>query len=241
MAIPYGHGTAVIDAAGAERAAYLRQVLLVTFLGLGWSSFLAVATAAVLAMVGGLLVNNMVFLVLFFGGWAVINFVARPMVYGGGAMKWPGFALGTGVQGVLMGYLLLVATAVSAQAFGNPFLIVGLAAGITFFAGLGMAAFAFTQRRDFSMLGAGLSALALPMLLVMGVGVAFPSLFAGGLGLVVSFAFVAVSVGGLLYNLNKVIHDFNTDQHVEGAYTVTIGLLVLFWNIVSLLMRLSRR
>jgi len=30
-------------------------------------------------------------------------------------------------------------------------------------------------------------------------------------------------------------------MHVEGAYTIAIGVLVLFWNILSLLSRITRR
>ncbi len=30
-------------------------------------------------------------------------------------------------------------------------------------------------------------------------------------------------------------------MHVEGAFTVTMGLLVLFWNLLTLLMKLQRR
>jgi len=31
------------------------------------------------------------------------------------------------------------------------------------------------------------------------------------------------------------------DQHIESAYELTMGLLVLFWNVIVLLMRLQRR
>lgn len=45
---------------------------------------------------------------------------------------------------------------------------------------------------------------------------------------------------GLLYQLNAVIHSFTPDKEMEGAYIITIGVLVLFGNILSLLMRLRR-
>ena len=53
--------------------------------------------------------------------------------------------------------------------------------------------------------------------------------------------FVVVSAGGLLYNLNHVIHHMSTEMHVPAAYHITLGILVLFWNILVLLMRLQRR
>ena len=53
--------------------------------------------------------------------------------------------------------------------------------------------------------------------------------------------FVALSAGGLLFNLNHVMHRMSTDMVVPAAYHVTLGMLVLFWNVLSLLMRLQRR
>jgi uncharacterized YccA/Bax inhibitor family protein len=62
----------------------------------------------------------------------------------------------------------------------------------------------------------------------------------GGIGIALSFLFVGISAAGLLYQVNEVLHNFDTDQHMEAAYTITIGVLVLFWNLLSLLMRLRR-
>ena len=79
------------------------------------------------------------------------------------------------------------------------------------------------------------------MLIVMGVSFAFPSLLGGTAGLLLGGLFVLISVGSLLYQLNTVMHRFTVSMHIEGAYTLTIGILVLFWNILSLLMRSNRR
>ena len=56
-----------------------------------------------------------------------------------------------------------------------------------------------------------------------------------------SAVFVVVSAAGLLYQVNQVIHRLRTDMHIEGAYLITMGVLVLFWNLLSLLMRLNGR
>jgi FtsH-binding integral membrane protein len=158
-----------------------------------------------------------------------------------GQAKIPGFVLGTAAQGVAMGFLLVVAGLVSASAIGNPFALIFLAAGLTGFTGLGMAAYVWGVKRDFSLIRAGLSALFFPMLILMAVSFAFPAFFGGTLGLVMGTLFVAVSAAGLVYQLNQVIHAFRTDMHVEGGYTISMGILVLFWNILTLLMRLTRR
>jgi FtsH-binding integral membrane protein len=62
----------------------------------------------------------------------------------------------------------------------------------------------------------------------------------GVLGLVISLVFVVVSAGGLLYRLNHVVHELDTDQHIEGAYEITMGILILFWNLLSLLNKFRR-
>jgi FtsH-binding integral membrane protein len=228
----------VARASEADRISFLRRTLAWTAGGVGIASFTGLATAVGLAFMPGLL-SGYAPMLLILGMWAVTNFVARPMVFGGA--KIPGFILGTAAQGVAMGFLLLVAFIVSGTALGNPLALIGLAMGMTFFTGLGMTAYVYTVRRDFSLIGAGLSALFIPMLILMAVSFAFPAWFGGTLGVVLAGVFVLISAAGLLYQLNEVIHAFRTDMHIEGAYTIAIGILVLFWNILSLLMRLTRR
>lgn len=230
-------GYPVAHARPDVRVAYLKRVLAITAGGLCLSGATGLASSLALSLVPGLL-GGYAPMVLILGCWAVTNFVARPMVFG--AAKWPGFVLGTMAQGVAMGFLLLVAMLVSQADFGNPFVFIGLALGLTGFTGLGMAAYVWSGPRDFSFLRAGLAAVFVPMLILMAVGFAFPSLIGGTFGLVVSAVFVLVSVAGLLYQINAVIHEFRTDMHIEGAYTITISLLVLFWNILSLILNRRR-
>ena len=90
------------------------------------------------------------------------------------------------------------------------------------------------------MLGAVLSAVGIPMIVLMVVSFAFPGLFSGPVGIGLTALFVLISAGGLLYQINTVLHKLRTDMHIEGAYLITLGVLVLFWNILSLLMSLSR-
>lgn len=232
MSVPVAH------ASEADRITFLRRTLAWTAGGVGIASFTGVLTALALAFMPGL-VSGYMPMILILGMWGITNFVARPMVFGGA--KVAGFLLGTAAQGVAMGFLLLVAAIVSASALGNPLALIGLAMGMTFFTGVGMTAYVYTIKRDFSLIGAGLSALFIPMLILMAVSFAFPAWFGGTLGIVLAGVFVVISAAGLLYQLNQVIHDYRTDMHVEGAYTIAIGILVLFWNILSLLMRLTRR
>ncbi len=230
-------GVSVARASGEVRVAYLKRVLLLTFAGLSIAAITGLIGMVALATVPALL-SGYAPLVIVLGTWAITNFVARPMVFG--EQKWFGFILGTVSNGIALSFILTIAALMSMADFGNPFALIGLALGLTAASGTGLAAFAFTQKRDFSMIGAFLSAMFIPMMLLMAVGVFFPSFLGGTLGLALSALFVVISAMGLLYQLNQVIHNFNTDMHIEGAYTITIGVLVLFWNILSLLMRLRR-
>lgn len=236
MAIP--HSYPVAHAPAVERVAYLRRVLGITMLGLGLAGITGSLSAVALAFMPALMTGYAPMLIIL-GMWAVSNYVARPMVFG--TARWAGFLLGTAAQGVAMGFLLLAAVVVSATVLGNAFMLIFLALGLTFFSGVGMTAYVWTVKRDFSLIGAGLSALGIPMLILMAVSFAFPAFFGGTLGLVLAAVFVVVSAAGLVYQLNEVVHTYRTDMDVEGGYTITMGLLVLFWNILSLLMRLTRR
>lgn len=237
---PYSN-TSVLEATAADRATYLRRVLLMTCAGLGVTAMMSMVGMGVILAADGLLMNQYAFLLVFWGGWALTNYVARPMVYSGTSTKWVGFLLGTVSQGVSLSYLLLAAAAVSSTSMGNPFALVGLAGGITFFTATGLGAYAFMDQRELSWIRAGLSIATLPMIFVMGISFAFPSWFGGTIGLLFGVVFVAMSVGSLLYSLNSIIHQYRTDMEVEGAFTLTTGLVTLFWNVLSLLMRLRRR
>lgn len=231
-------GIAVAVAPSDARRAYLRRTLSVAALGLFIASAVGIASMLFLATHPALL-TGWAPMLLILGCWALTNFVAQPMVFG--ANKWGGFLLGTSAQGVALGFLLLMAVLVSKQDFGNPLTLIGMAMVLTVVAGIGLTSYVWTERREFSLLRAGLAASFLPMLLLMGVTFAFPNLLGGTAGIVVAAVFVLISAGALLYRLNKVVHDFTTEMHIEGGYIIAIGVIVLFWNILSLLMRMRRR
>lgn len=220
------------------QASYLRRVTALTMVGLGISGATSVMSALALAAMPGLMTGYLPML-LILGCWAVTNFVAQPMVFRG--PKALGFVLGTATQGVAMGFLLLAAIVVSQSSLGNPFVLVALAGGLTFFAATGITAYTWIAPRNFSMIGAVMSAMSIPMLIVMAVSFAFPSLIGGTVGMVISGVFVLFSAGALAYQINEVLHSFRRDMVIEGAYTISMGILVLFWNVLSFLMRLTRR
>lgn len=224
------------------RVDYLKRVLGLTAVGLMGSGAAGVATAGVLfllANAGVTFVFHQIFmLVAILGSYGVAQYVAPRFVFSGTSSKWFGFGLGVVFQGIAMGYLLLAAISMT---LGAQPLLLPMALGLTAMTGIGMATYVWTGPKDFSYIKAALSALFLPMLILMGVSFVFPGLFGGPLGIALSAVFVVVSGAGLLYQINQVMHRLRTDQHVEGAYLITMGILILFWNILTLLMRLNRR
>lgn len=235
---PRVQAIAIADAAPEVRSAYLRRVMAMTVFGLSIAAVVGVVSAMFIATQPWLF-QGFAPLAIILGCWAITNFVARPMVFG--TAKWPGFLLGTVAQGAAMGFILLVGVLISQQSFGNPFRLIGTALAITVCAGIGLGIYASSERHGFSLLRAGLSATFIPMLILMGVSFAFPNLIGGTAGILVSGVFVLISAAGLLYQLNLVLHNFSEDMPIEGAYIITIGLLVLFWNVLSFLSRLMRR
>jgi FtsH-binding integral membrane protein len=95
------------------------------------------------------------------------------------------------------------------------------------------------EKREFSMLRAGLTMMGIPLLIMMGLQVIFP--FDGMAGVAILGVFLAVSVGALLYTLNKVVHEFPVTMPTEAAFELTIGIVVFFWNLLSFFMRMRRR
>jgi hypothetical protein len=233
-AVPVRHATEV------ARAAYLRQVAATTGVGLLVAAMFGLISAATIAMVP-MLMGRWVSMFVILGAWGIANYLVRPMVFSEStATRWVGFLVGSAAEGVAMGYLLLAAALVGARN-GNPFLLFFEAGGLTGLACLGTLAYLSTGPKQLSYVGGILSALSLPMLVLMAVMFVFPSILGGPIGILLSLVFVGISAVGLLYQANEVIHKLRTDMVIPGAYSITLGLLALFWNILVLLMRLQRR
>lgn len=229
----------LVRADEATRVLYLRRVATISLLGLVIAAITGFVSAGMIAMVPALQGRG-ASLLLIFGSYAIAHYGVRPMVFSeNAAARWAGFLGGAIFEGIAMGYLLLAAIIVSLDATGSALLLIGQALGLTATAGLGITAYLWSQPRELSMVKAGLSAVFLPMLILMGVSIVFP--IGGIAGIGISALFVVVSAAGLLYQMNQVLHQLRTDMHVEGAYLVTMGVLVLFWNVLSLLMRLQDR
>lgn len=217
----------------AERAAFLKKVGLFTFVGLAGAGVLGIlSTYLVMPVVAR--AGDIGVLVFFFGTFGLSHFVARKMVYG--EAKMPGFVLAVVGEGASLGLILLYTLQNFGMAGGIGLIVQCMM--ITSATAGGMLLYVWFNKSDFSWLKAGLAMVTVPMLLAMVLGVVWP--VGGVLGLVITAGFVVVSAAGLLYRLNHVVHELDTDQHIEGAYEITMGILILFWNLLSLLNKLRR-
>jgi len=220
------------------RVEYLKRVALLTVLGLFASIATGTLSAGAVAVLP-FLQSRVMSAVIILGSYGIAQFLAPRMVFSNSAStRWLGFGVGSIFQGIAMGYLLLSAVVLGAQ-LGNPLLLVTEAMALTGVTALGMVVYLWSNPKELSMVRAGLSMLFLPMLLLMGISFVFP--IGGPIGMIIAGVFVLISAAGLLYQVNTVLHKLRSDMYVQGAYMVTMGVLILFWNLLVLIMRLQRR
>lgn len=100
----------------------------------------------------------------------------------------------------------------------------------------GLTTVAFVSRKDFSFLG---SILTIGGFLALGL-IVCSAIFGFNLGLVFSIGMVALAAGAILYDTSKIIHNYNTDQHVAASLQLFASVALLFWYVLRILMRLRR-
>ncbi len=64
-------------------------------------------------------------------------------------------------------------------------------------------------------------------------------IFGFNLGLFFSVAMVILAAGSILYQTSNMVHVYRTDQHVAAALGLFGSLMLLFWYVLSILMRFS--
>jgi FtsH-binding integral membrane protein len=230
----YAARVPVIEALPEDRVEYLKKTGTYTAISLTIAAIAAVASVIFIAPVVG---GGWPSLIVILGSFGIAHYVAPKMVFG--QQKQAGLILASVAMGVAFGFILLMAMYVSAANLGNPYTLIGQAMAATALTAFGMVGYLWASPKDFSFIGAGLSMLMLPMLGLMVMSFVFP--IGGTLGLIMTAGFVVFSAAALLYSTNTVLHELDTSMHVEGAYMMSMALLTLLWNILSLLMRLTSR
>lgn len=113
--------------------------------------------------------------------------------------------------------------------------------GILFQAGImtvamfsGLTAISLLGNTDFSFLR---SALTIGTFVAIGLIIA-GWMFGFNLGLWFSVGMVALASGSILYQTSKLKYDYGTDQYVGAAVGLFAAIMLLFWYILRILMRM---
>lgn len=106
---------------------------------------------------------------------------------------------------------------------------------LSLFAGLSL--IVLTTKKDFSFLR---SAIQVGSLIAIGLVVA-GMLFGFNLGLWFAVGMVVLAAGSILYQTSNMVHHYNTAQYVGAALGLFASLMLLFYYILMILVRLSGR
>ncbi|MEN0051714.1 MAG: Bax inhibitor-1 family protein, partial [Bacteroidota bacterium] len=113
--------------------------------------------------------------------------------------------------------------------------LVNQAALLTFGLFTGLSAVAFLTKKDFSFLGKIITIGGFIALGLIAAGI----LFGFNLGLWFSFAMVALAAGSILYQTSNIIHEYHKEQYVAAALGLFSSLMLMFWYILSIVLRFT--
>jgi FtsH-binding integral membrane protein len=150
-----------------------------------------------------------------------------------------GLVVGSTLMGVVLGPLLYLAYFYGGGPEGGGMTLIGEALGLTSLTAIGMTGYVWTKPRDFSLLGAAMAAVALPLFAMMILAFFIP--MGSTFSLILVSGFVLISAGTLLFQLNRIIHTMDTEHKVLAAVTLTLSIAVLFYNLLMLLIALQGR
>ena len=218
----------VARASESARAAFIRR----TYAHLAGAILAFIALEAFLLqlpnveeLVSGMLRGNSWFFVL--GGFLLVSFLANRWAYSetSRGVQYLGLGLYTVAQAVITLPLLYVAQ----RFYPN---VIPTAAILTLAMFAGLSAVVFITRKDFSFLGPILTIFGL---LSLGLIIA-AMLFGFTLGLLFSYAMIALISGYILFYTSSVLHHYRTDQHVAASLALFSSIATLFWYVLQILM-----
>jgi len=165
------------------------------------------------------------------GGFMVVSWFASRLAYSATstAAQYAGLGGYVLAEAIIFVPLLLAANMVAPG-------VIQSAALVTLLGFSGLTAIAFKTRKDFSFLGGILrwSFIVVLVLIVAGV------IFGFQLGTFFSVAMVGLAGAAILYDTSNVIHHFPMDRHVGAALQLFASVALMFWYVLTLLMRLQR-
>jgi FtsH-binding integral membrane protein len=235
MSFGFEYPSLAAQAAASERAAFIRRTYahlagaILAFVGIEAFLLNVVDERLIWGVLAGKPMMWLVVMFAFMGaGW-----IAQTMAYSNSSrgVQYAGLALYVVAEAIIFLPLLIVAKNMVDKT------VIPIAGILTLAVFGGLTASVFVTRKDYSSLR---PILAVGSLLAVGLIIA-ACLFPFPLGLLFSFAMVALMSGYILYYTSEVLLRFRTDQHVAAALTLFAAVATLFWYILRIVMAFSSR
>ena len=147
------------------------------------------------------------------------------------AMQYMGLGLYVVAEAVIFIPLLYLA------AFFSDPAVIPTAGLVTLVLFGGLTGVVFLTRKDFSFLRGILGMLAIGALGFIIAG----AIFGFNLGLIFSWAMVALACGYILYHTSQIMLYYRTDQHVAASLALFADVMLLLWYVIQILMARGRR
>ncbi len=226
-----GYGEVAALASVGERADFIRKTYLhLTGAIIGFVLLEAVIMNSVGPVLLGFLGANRWAPLVFIGAFMAVGWLARYWAESEASqqLQYVGLSLYVLAEAVVMAPLLLIATRIDPQIPA----MAGLVTGVVF---VGLTAFTFLTKADFSWMGR--------ILWIAGLGVMAFVLCAavfqtGGLGLWFSVGMVVLAAAYILYDTSNVLHHYRTTQHVAASLALFASVALLFYYIVRIFISL---
>ena len=214
-----------IDAAVDERVGFIRKTYLHLTAELGAVGLLAwMGTQVPLlqSLALALWSNFIIYFACFLGA----SFITRKLLAGHKPMS--AQYLGAGIWVFLLGLLVTPLVMIA------PGAILAQGFVLTLCAFVGITAYVFTTKKDFSYIGGALS-----MATMILIGIAFLSFFMGGMGSGFPWFSVLAALlmcGWILYDTSRMLHHRRVGEHVAASVDLLVDFVYLFIHIVILLL-----
>jgi FtsH-binding integral membrane protein len=228
MSYGYSDGMVVAQAHADARAMFIRR----TYGHLAGAILAFVALEALLLQIPGIeevVVGMGRLWIGVLAGWMLISWLARSWAASAKTlgMQYVGLAVYIVGQAVLFLPMLYVAAFMMSDKTVIP-----TAAILTLSVFAGLTAAVFVTGKDFSYLG---SILSIAGFVALGLIVA-SLIFGFSLGLIFSFAMVALACAAILYDTSNVLHHYGTDQYVAASLELFASVALLFWYVLRIAM-----
>jgi FtsH-binding integral membrane protein len=225
----------VADALPEERAQFIRKTYahlagaIAAFIGVEYVFFSTPIAEGITQFV----FSSRLSWLMILGGFMAAAWLAQTMIAGADTRGLQYAGLGVYVIAEALIFVPLLYLAIH---FSSPD-VLPTAALITGMLFTGLTMIALTTRRDFSFLG---GILKIGFMVALGLIVA-GVIFGFTLGLVFSVAMVFLAAGAILYDTSKIVHSFSTDDYVAASLQLFASVMLLFWYVLRIVMRMSRR